>query len=182
MNQWASHYGPSDYVEPWSRAAEQQRGCFRRYLTQGLEQFRSNLSLRALTYSLLSWVGFLLETTTTSWSLVSWNSMMYKKGEIIECLSDWWLWVSDSDSEMFVPTCFYFTWFVFNPSFVHTDQRLVHYHSHSPSHSDIHLPPLWYQLHIGILLFTIFHNLLHCFHKNNEGTICTPWDVKYNWL
>lgn len=88
MNQWASHYGPSDYVEPWSRAAEQQRGCFRRYLTQGLEQFRSNLSLRALTYSLLSWVGFLLETTTTSWSLVSWNSMMYKKGEIIECLSD----------------------------------------------------------------------------------------------
>lgn len=38
-----------------SRATAQQRGSSRRYLTQRLEQFRSNLSLRALTYSLLSW-------------------------------------------------------------------------------------------------------------------------------
>lgn len=41
-----------------SRATAQQRGSSRRYLTQRLEQFRSNLSLRALTYSLLSWEDF----------------------------------------------------------------------------------------------------------------------------
>ena len=69
-----------------SRATAQQRGSFRQYLTQRLEQFRSNLSLRALTYSLLSWEDiffFLLETMTRLFPSVSWSLWIYERGEII---------------------------------------------------------------------------------------------------
>lgn len=52
---WPCHYCSCDYVEMWSCVVQQQWGSLHCYLMPRLEQFRSNLFLRAPTYSVLSW-------------------------------------------------------------------------------------------------------------------------------
>lgn len=65
-------------------AMQHSSGCLLCYLTSRLEQFRSNLPLGALTYSMLSgedffFFFFLLETMTRSFPSDSWCSLIHRK-------------------------------------------------------------------------------------------------------